>query len=222
MTGFDPREGDLVAEDLACRRSARLIFTGLSFVLPPGGVLLLKGANGSGKSSLLRVLATLLPPASGQLMWRGAAVGADLAGYRASLHYVGHLDGVKAALGVGETLAFWARSRGARAPQIDAALAAVALDVVADWPCRWLSAGQRRRLALARLFAAPAPVWLLDEPTAALDADGEKRLLVAIEAHRAAGGRAVIATHQPLALSGARYLSLEDFAPAAADLLAGT
>jgi heme exporter protein A len=206
-------EGDLVVDDLACRRGERLIFSGLSFALPAGGALLLTGANGSGKSSLLRVLATLLAPAGGRLMWRGAPVVADIAGYRASLHYVGHLDAVKPALGVRETLSFWAGIRGDGVSRIDAALDAFQLQGLADWPCRWLSAGQRRRLALARLIAAPAPLWLLDEPTAALDADGEHRLGTAIEAHRAGGGRVVIATHQPLALGDARFLALEHYAP---------
>lgn len=205
--------GDLVGEGLACRRGDRLVFDALSCVLPAGGALVLTGANGSGKSSLLRLLATLLEPASGRISWGGVAVGDDLPRYRASLHYLGHLDAIKPALLVRETLAFWAGLRDAR-PEIDRALAAFGLSAHADWPCRWLSAGQRRRLALARLIASPAPLWLLDEPTAALDADGEQRLIAAIEAHRAAGGRVAVATHQPLALAGAHALALEDFAPA--------
>jgi heme exporter protein A len=217
VTGFASDDGDLIAEGIACRRGERLIFSRLSCALPAGGALLLTGANGSGKSSLLRLLATLLAPATGRLLWRGAPVAADVARYRAGLHYVGHLDAIKPALGVRETLSFWAGMRGMPASQINPALAAFALDDVADWPCRWLSAGQRRRLALARLIAAPAPLWLLDEPTASLDADGERRLVAAIEAHRAGGGRVALATHQPIALAEARTLALEDFAPDPAD-----
>ena len=212
-----PDDGDLVVEGLACRRGERLIFSGLDCTLPPGGALLLTGANGAGKSSLLRLLASLLTPAAGRVMWRGTPVAADLAGYRANLHYVGHLDAIKPALGVRETLAFWAGMRQAARPPLEAALAAFALDGVADWPCRWLSAGQRRRLTLARLIASPAPLWLLDEPTASLDADGEQRLVAAIEAHRAAGGRVAIATHHALPLAGAHELRLENFAPKPSD-----
>jgi heme exporter protein A len=212
--------GDLVADDLACRRGGRLIFSGLSFALPPGGALVLTGANGSGKSSLLRVLATLLSPAAGRLLWGGAPVADDVAGYRAWLGYLGHLDAIKPALGVRETLAFWAGMRGAVQPRLDVALAAFGLDPIADWPCGWLSAGQRRRLALARFVAAPVPLWLLDEPMAALDTDGETRLADAIAAHRAGGGRIVVATHQPMALPGAVELALGDFA-AAGDSLVG-
>jgi heme exporter protein A len=205
--------GDLVAEDLACRRGERLIFAGVSLTLPPGSALVLTGANGSGKSSLLRLLATLLAPAAGRLLWGGAPIGADLALHRARVAYVGHLDAIKPALSVRETLAFWAGMRGGPMP-LGAPLAAFALEPLADWPCRWLSAGQRRRLALARLVATAAPLWLLDEPAAALDADGEARLVAAIAAHRVAGGRVVVATHQPLALPGAGELRLGDFAAA--------
>jgi heme exporter protein A len=213
-------DGNLVAEGLACQRGERLVFSGLSCVLPPGGALLLTGANGSGKSSLLRLLATLLTPLSGRVMWDGGPITADLARYRSNLHYVGHLDAIKPAFGVRETLAFWAGTRGVAARQVDAALAAFALEPIADWPCRFLSAGQRRRLALARLLAAPAPLWLLDEPTASLDADGERRLSSAVEAHRAAGGRVAIATHLPMPLSDAYVLSLAEFAPPVNDLAA--
>src|SRR5262245_55126765 len=136
--------GDLVGEGLACRRGGRLVFAGLDCRLPAGGALLLTGANGSGKSSLLRLLATLLEPAGGRLSWGGEAAGRDAAHYRAALHYVGHLDAVKPALTAREMLEFWAALRGAAAPASDAALAAVGLAAMADWPCRWLSAGQRR------------------------------------------------------------------------------
>ncbi|HWB51414.1 MAG TPA: heme ABC exporter ATP-binding protein CcmA [Stellaceae bacterium] len=205
-------DGELVAAALACRRGERLVFCRLGFVLGAGGGLLLTGANGSGKSSLLRVLASLLAPAAGAVSWGGVPVDRDLAGYRARLHYVGHRDATKPAMRVRETLAFWSEMRRGDAARIDPALATMGLDGLGDWPCRWLSAGQRHRLALARLLAAPAPLWLLDEPTAALDADGEQRLLSAIRGHRAAGGRVVIATHQNLPLDGVDTLSLDDFA----------
>jgi heme exporter protein A len=220
-----PATADLAGEDLACRRGERLVFRGLDCRLPAGGALILSGPNGSGKSSLLRLLATLLPPAAGRLSWDGMPVTGDPAGYRALIHYVGHLDAVKPALNPREMLLFWAALRGAARPAIDAALAAFALDRVADWPCRWLSAGQRRRLALARLIAAPAPVWLLDEPTAGLDSDGEARLAAAIAVHRAAGGRVALATHQPIAIEDAAVLALDAFAvmpgDAPGDALAG-
>ena len=173
---------------------------------------MLIGPNGSGKSSLLRLLATLLAPAAGRLLWGGTPVEDDPAGYRAAIHYVGHLDAVKPALSPREMLGFWAAMRDAASPALDEALDTFGLGARADWPCRWLSAGQRRRLALARLIAAPAPVWLLDEPGAALDDDGEARLVAAIASHRAAGGRVAVATHQPLALPGATTLALDRFA----------
>jgi heme exporter protein A len=205
---------DLVAEELSCQRGERLIFAGLSLIVPAGGAVVLTGANGSGKSSLLRLLATLLTPAAGRVLWGGTPVSEDTAAYRTRLHYVGHLDAVKPALSVRETLGFWAATRGAEGVAVDGALTGFGLDRVADWPCRWLSAGQRRRLALARLIAVPAPLWLLDEPGAALDADGESCLGAAIAAHRATGGRLVVATHQVIALSGAVELRLGDFAVA--------
>jgi heme exporter protein A len=208
---------DLVAEGLACRRGERVVFAGLSFRLPAGGALLLTGANGSGKTSLLRILATLISPAGGRLLWGIAPVEAESAAYRAQLDFVGHQDGVKPGLTPRETLAFWAALRGvesSRAPRLlGTALTAFALDRVADWPCRWLSAGQRRRVALARLIASPAPIWLLDEPTSALDSENQSRLERAIAEHRVFGGRVVVASHTPIDLGAAAVLTLDAFAP---------
>lgn len=198
-----------------------MVFAEVRFRLGEGGALLVTGANGSGKTSLLRLLATLIPPAGGRLLWGAAPFDADIAAYRSVLHYVGHQDGVKPGLTPRETLAFWTaqRATGAsrRAPLLDEALAAFALESIADWPCRWLSAGQRRRLALARLFAVPASIWLLDEPTSSLDSDNELRLERAIAAHRNSGGRVVLASHTSVDVAGADVLALDDFAPFAAD-----
>jgi heme exporter protein A len=221
MEPISARDGALVGESLACRRGGRLVFAGLDCRLPAGGALVLTGSNGSGKSSLLRLLATLLAPEAGRLLWDGLPVAADLPRYRARIVYVGHLDATKAALTARETLGAWATLRGIARPDIDLALDAFGLCPIADWPCRWLSAGQRRRLALARLVAAPASVWLLDEPTAALDADGEARLVAAIARHRAGGGRVAVATHLPLALPDAVAIVLDDYAASRRDALAG-
>jgi heme exporter protein A len=208
---------DLVAEDLACRRGERLVFAGLSLRLAAGGALMLTGANGSGKTSLLRLLASLIAPAAGRLAWGTAPIADDVAGHRARLHYVGHQDGVKLGLTPRETLAFWAALRGEEvhpdAPVLAAALAAFALEAVVDWPCRWLSAGQRRRLALARLLVTPAPLWLLDEPFSALDDDNRIRLEQTIVAHRAGGGRVVVATHIPAEIGTTVGIGLDAYAP---------
>jgi heme exporter protein A len=205
-------EGELVAEGLACRRGERLVFAGLDCRLPAGGALVLTGSNGSGKSSLLRLFATLLVPAAGRLLWGRTPIMQDAPRYRGLIHYVGHLDATKPALSPREMLRFWAALRGSAASAIEPALAAFGLGEIADRPCRWLSAGQRRRLTLARLVAAPAPIWLVVEPKAALDGDGEARLAALIAEHRAAGGRVAIATHQAIALDKAAVVALDDFA----------
>ncbi|MBV9815672.1 MAG: heme ABC exporter ATP-binding protein CcmA [Alphaproteobacteria bacterium] len=194
-----------------------MVFAGLSFRLAAGGALLLTGTNGSGKTSLLRILATLITPAGGHLLWGAAPVEADPAAYRAQLDFVGHQEGVKPSLTPRETLMFWAALRGIeprRSPRlVEEALTAFVLDPVADWPCRWLSAGQRRRTALARLLAAPASLWLLDEPTSALDDENQSRLEGIIAEHRAAGGRVVVASHTPMELETTAALTLDAFAP---------
>ena len=222
VTALDRNSRELVGEGLACRRGERLVFVGVSFRLPPGGALLLSGANGSGKTSLLRLLATLITPAEGRLVWADAPVRADVNEYRAALHYVGHQDGVKPHLTPRETLTFWAalHSREARprsGQPIDEALAFFGLEAVADGPCRWLSAGQRKRLALARLVAASAPIWLLDEPTSGLDRESQLRLEHALREHRASGGLVVMASHTPVSMPEADILNLESFSPSAND-----
>jgi len=197
--------------DLVCVRGERLVFTGLSFALGAGDALLLVGPNGSGKSSLLRLLAGLLPPWSGRLVWNGDDVAADRAAHRARLHYVGHQDALKPVLTAAETLAFWAGLRGGAA--VEEALERFRLEALAETPCRYLSAGQKRRLALSRLVASPAPLWLLDEPTTGLDATSVESFEGVLAEHRESGGIVVASTHVPIALPGAKTLSLADFAP---------
>ncbi len=197
----------LVATGLACRRAERLLFAELNFTLKPGEALILKGPNGSGKSSLLRLLAGLLPAEAGTLTWRGQPVGKDPAAYRADIAYLGHLDALKAQLLVRENLAFWADLVGATMG-VEAALGTVGLAPCADFPAQHLSAGQRRRFGLARLLLKPVPIWLLDEPTTALDVAGIKLVTDLIGRHLKAGGIAIISTHDEMALPNARLLTL--------------
>lgn len=210
-------ETGLVAESLACRRGGRLVFSGLSFRLPPGGALVLTGPNGSGKSSLLRVLAGLLPPQAGQLAWQGQPVEGGGDAYRRAIAYVGHLDAVKPTLSAADNLAFWASLMGASAAgeRVEAALAGFGLTDLAGLPGRYLSAGQRRRLSLARLLMSDARLWLLDEPTVALDTVSLGLLEVAIAGHRATGGLVVLATHAPPDLAAPDSLDLGAFTASA-------
>jgi heme exporter protein A len=195
----------LEARDLACWRGERAVFAGLSFTLPPGGALLLVGANGAGKSSLLRLLAGLIPAAEGRLLWRGEDALADRVAHAGRLRYLSHQDALKPSLSARENLAFFARLWGG---DVEAALAAVGLAELATLPARVLSSGQKRRLALARLALAPVPLWLLDEPTVGLDAASVQRLGPMLAAHRAAGGAVLAATHLPLPLPNAAELRL--------------
>lgn len=198
--------------DLTCIRGERMVFTGLGFAVMSGGVLVLTGPNGSGKSSLLRLMAGLLRPAAGAIAWNDERTDDDPDAHRARLLYVSHQDAVKPALTVGENLAFWAALTTTSAPSstnaVDDALQAFGIAHLADVPARYLSAGQKRRLTLARLVATPAMLWLLDEPTTALDADAVVRLRRAIGHHRAGGGLVVVSTHADLDLAGARSLDL--------------
>ena len=197
--------------DLVCLRGGRAVFSGVSFALPAGAALLLTGPNGSGKSSLLRLLAGLIRPADGELLWDGTSIRETLDEHRERVAFLGHLDAVKPVLTLRENLAFWAGLEGAAAARVEAALARFGLTDLAEVPARLLSAGQKRRLALARLPLSEAPLWLLDEPTVGLDRASATALAEAIAAHRQTGGRVVVATHQVLELDGAQTLALGDY-----------
>jgi heme exporter protein A len=202
----------LQAEDLAAFRGEVLVFRDLSFAVPAGGALLLAGPNGAGKSTLLRLLAGLLPPAAGRVLWNHQDALADLSAHAARVAFLGHRDAVKPGLTVAENMRFAARLGGFDAA---AALAAMALDGLAALPARMLSAGQSRRLALARVVMSPAPLWLLDEPTLGLDTASVARLGTLLAAHRRRGGVIVAATHLPLPLEDAATLHLTGAAAAA-------
>ncbi len=208
--------------NLACSRAGRRIFAALNFSVAQGGALILRGANGSGKSSLLRTLAGLLAPADGELLWDGVSVEEDPEAFQEKLCYVGHGNAIKPVLTVHENLAFWSKLYPPKSADgydglLDQALETFSLTTLRDVPGRQLSSGQSRRLALARLITSPAAVWLLDEPSVGLDDVSLKRLEAAIAGHRADGGLVIAATHTPLDIAAADILLLEDFAPPAFD-----
>ncbi|MBU6448747.1 MAG: heme ABC exporter ATP-binding protein CcmA [Rhodospirillales bacterium] len=185
----------LKAEKLSIFRGDRLILNGISFSLAPGGILILRGANGAGKSSLLRALAGLTPLAAGELLWDNLPALADREAHAARIGWLGHQDAVKSALTPAEQV-----------PQT--ALALVELEKFADLPARFLSAGQKRRLAIARVVAAEKPLWLLDEPTTGLDAASVDRFLELCAAQRQRGGMVIASTHTPLDLPNMQVLTL--------------
>jgi heme exporter protein A len=198
----------LVAENLVLERGGRPVVNGLSLRLDAGSAIVLTGANGSGKSTLLRALAGYLKPTVGSV--RVVGEGEDVEPGEVC-HFVGHLDGIKTHLTAAENLAFWAIYLGGGdnvGSRVERALAQFALDALADIPAGYLSAGQKRRLGLARLAVAPRPLWLLDEPTVSLDAASVEVLVAAINAHLKSGGLAVIATHMPMALAAAQSIRL--------------
>jgi heme exporter protein A len=184
----------LSASGLGCIRGFRSIFSGIDFELSAGEALALVGANGAGKSSLLRLLAGLLHPAQGTVTLQG---GAEERSVPEQAHYLGHLDAMKAPLTARENIEFWIHYLAGDG-DAESALAAVGLDSLAHLPAAYLSAGQRRRLSLARLVAVRRPIWLLDEPTSALDAAAQEMLAGLMRAHVAGGGMIVAATHEPL------------------------
>jgi heme exporter protein A len=189
------QECRIAANDLACRRGDRLLFAGLSFALESGGALQLVGSNGIGKSSLIRILAGLLPAWSGSVERMGA------------LALVDERPALDPHLPLRQALALWQRLDGAH----DNQTARLGLAGLEDVPVRYLSTGQKKRAALARLLGQAAPVWLLDEPLNGLDARGVALTQELVGEHCADGGIAVIASHQPFALSHLQQIALKDF-----------
>lgn len=196
----------LEVSNLAVQRGGIAVLSGVSFVLAAGEALILRGPNGSGKTTLLRTIAGLQPALSGTVT---AADG--------SIAYAAHSDGIKAVLTVAENLRFWAGIYGTGA--IDKALSAFDLGALADRPAHALSAGQKRRLGLARLLVTGRPVWALDEPTVSLDSEAVAMFAAAVRSHLLSGGAALIATHIDLGLEAAEF----DVSPyrATADMVRG-
>jgi heme exporter protein A len=184
----------LSATGLGCVRGFRNVFNDLNLQLSSGDALALTGPNGAGKSSLLRLLAGLLRPSAGRVVLEGDT---DEGAVAERAHYLGHLDAFKTALTVGENIEFWIHYLGGEHDAAPA-LAAVGLESLEHLPAAYLSAGQRRRLSLARLIAVSRPLWLLDEPASALDSAGQEMLAGLMRAHLARGGMIVAATHGPL------------------------
>jgi heme exporter protein A len=195
----------LIAENLSGSRGGETLFSGISFDLGPGDSLIVTGPNGSGKSTLLRVVAALLPADGGSLR---VDSGSGAIGVAAACHYLGHLNAMKTALTVAENLEFWAAFLGSRQLSPQQALERVGLAGIGHLPFGYLSTGQKRRTAIARLLVSRRPIWLIDEPTAGLDARSEEEFAVLANEHLAGGGIVVAATHQPLEIAGAKTLAL--------------
>jgi len=202
----------LAARGLAAQRGWRVLFAGLGFQLDPGRALVLSGPNGSGKTTLLRLLAGLARPLAGQILWQDEPVDADLDAQRRRVAFVGHLAGVKPSLTPREQLAFDARLG---APRLAEAIDRFRVGGFADLPIGLLSAGQRRRTALARLVLSEAPLWLLDEPATSLDAEAEASLWALAREHLDRSGLLVLASHGPVPLAGCASLAVATFAPEA-------
>lgn len=203
----------LEAHDLAARRGTARLFDGLGLSVGPGHALVVTGANGRGKTTLLRMLAGLTLPEAGEILLDGVPVAPFSAGLRAAVTFAGHALALKDEFSARENLASLVALSGARVPdaEIDAALDRVALGSRKSLPARVLSQGQRRRVGLARLSLSRRRVWILDEPVTALDAAGAALLAELVASHLDAGGLAVAATHAPLGLPAdrARSLSLD-------------
>ncbi len=204
---------ELIAENLRVTRGYRTVFAGLGFSVSEGGALILAGPNGAGKSTLLRILAGLLPVEEGEVRFGDVSLRADRGAFVDHVVHTGHLDALKPAFTAWETLAFQADLYGAPRGRIEAALDALDLGFLSDQPVRVLSAGQKRRLGLARLALIERPLWLLDEPTVSLDAKSAARVAQMARDHCAQGGLVVAATHIDLGIDGAARLDPAAFAP---------
>ncbi len=203
----------LQAENLSAKRGEDLLFRNIGFTLENGDALVLTGRNGSGKSTLLRVVAGLIRPERGNITFQSQT--GESHPVREASHYLGHRNGMKAELSVSENLGFWKEFlgdfEGGRGMSIDDAAEVIGLSGITHLPYGYLSAGQQRRFAIARLLVAYRPVWIVDEPTAALDAKAEAMFSHLIRSHLSAGGMVLAATHQPLGLESAKLLEMRGF-----------
>lgn len=202
----------LIGDKLSSVRGGRTLFAQLSLAVAAGEALLVMGPNGAGKTTLLRTLAGLLHPTAGRVRLESGAADQTLS---EQCHYVGHSNAIKSGLTVVENARFWSRFLGNGAADPGMALDAFGLSALRDIPAGYLSAGQKRRLGLARLLLAKRPLWLLDEPTASLDLAAQDALTGAVNAHLAGGGIVVAATHAPLDFARSRELHLGPVAQAA-------
>lgn len=199
----------LEGEGLALWRGDRCLFADLGFAIGAGELLLIEGPNGSGKTSLLRVIAGLVEPEQGQIRWDGGAVSRNRQAYHASLVWMGHRPGFKAELTLVENLGFEAGLRAMSMPAAGDCLARLGLKKLTKLPFRVLSAGQQRRVALARMLLSRAPLWLMDEPYTNLDAAGRGLVAELLEEHLGTGGMAAVASHQSLGVrAGTRCIAL--------------
>jgi len=199
----------LICEDISCVRGDSIIFKNLGFCLSEGTLLLLKGPNGSGKTSLLKILCGLLPPDSGQILWNGESIATNDA-FKNDLMMIGHKSAVKADLTVEENLTFWAKLYNTEL-LLPAALKFFDLTRYKDVPAAQLSAGWQRRVALARLIVAPCKLWLLDEPTNFLDDEAVTLVASLIESRVTQGGIVVVASHIMNSAIAAHTLLMGDF-----------
>src|SRR3984885_232405 len=195
----------LSGRGVRCVRGGREVFSGIDFEVSSGEALAVTGANGAGKTSLLRLIGGLLTAAGGSITLEGGETELTLP---EQAHYLGHRDALKPALSVLENLAFWRGFLGGGSADAKESLAAVGLDHTVHLPAAYLSAGQRRRLSIARLLVVRRPIWLLDEPTSALDAGGQSLFATLMRDHLAGGGLIIAATHAPLGVE-AKELRIE-------------
>jgi len=202
----------LSVKNLSCQRGGRTIFSALSLEIAAGEAVILRGPNGAGKSTLLRVIAGLIPAQAGEISLNGTAF-SNRDDFQGQITYAGHLDAIKPQLTVAENLHFWAQLFEAK--NLAQTMQDFRLDEIADRPAHACSAGQKRRLGLARIAVTSRPLWLLDEPTVSLDTETTARFAATIDAHCAAGGMAFIATHIDLGLKAPRTFEMQAYAPKA-------
>lgn len=203
------RQAGLEARHVHAWRGDRYVIRGLSLQVNPGHCLHLAGPNGVGKTTLIRLLAGLLRPEDGSVLWHGESVGKDPDAFHAEMAFLGHDNALKADLTPVENLAFWSTLAGRPTAAVSGTLVAFGLEACLGLPVRVLSAGQKRRVALARVVLSGASLWLLDEPFTNLDTEGIRLVEAQLGRHLAAGGLAVVAAHQPVVPEGGQVRRME-------------